>query len=394
MAAAVAAQTEQRFRLILTDNASRPEERPHQSALPASASLVQSEKNLGFAAANNLAARDADTPYLVFLNPDAFPEPSWLAALIAAAEQHPNAAAIGSTQLRADAPGVLDGAGDVLHATGLAYRADYGRRAPVPPFGESFSACAAAMLVRREAFEAAGGFDARYFCYFEDVDLGFRLRLLGWRILQSPAAVVAHVGGGVSGARSAFGDFHGARNRFWTFIKCMPAPLLWPLLPLHITASALAVSVAVLKGRGLAGWRGLLAGFAGAAPIWRTRRDVQRARVASWLDIARALAWSPDVLIPRRPVIRPPSPSRAAPSHRASSFAARAAREWDPARWRCDPCPHAPPAPRIALQPPPPIQGQRAARARSPDSSPRPVRSLRRVHACSQCPAHPQRTRP
>jgi GT2 family glycosyltransferase len=308
MCAALVAQSERRFRLVVVDNASRAEERPRQSELPANASLIQSEANLGFAAANNIAARDADTPYLVFLNPDAFPEPNWLAALIAAAERRPNAGAIGSTQWRADAPGVLDGAGDVLHASGLAYRAGYGRRAPIPPFGESFSACAAAMLVRREAFEAAGGFDARYFCYFEDVDLGFRLRLLGWRVLQSPDAVVAHVGGGVSGAHSSFGDFHGARNRFWTFIKCMPAPLLWPLLPFHIAASALAVSVALLKGRGLAGWRGLLAGIAGAAPIWRTRRDVQRTRVASWLDIARALAWSPDVLITRRPVIRPPSP--------------------------------------------------------------------------------------
>jgi GT2 family glycosyltransferase len=307
MCAAVAVQTETRWRLVIVDNASRPEERPRQADLPPGASLIQCEQNLGFAEANNLAARDADTPYLVFLNPDAFPEPGWLAALIAAAERHPRAGAIGSTQLRADAPGVLDGVGDVMHASGLAYRSGYGRRAGVPPLGESFSACAAAMLVRREAFAAAGGFDARYFCYFEDVDLGFRLRLLGWRVLQAPDAVVAHVGGGVSGARSPFGDFHGARNRLWTFVKCMPAPLMWPLLPVHVAATALVVSVAALSGRGFAAWRGFLAGFAGLGPIWRSRRDVQRARVAGALDIAAALAWSPDVLFSRRPVVRRPA---------------------------------------------------------------------------------------
>jgi GT2 family glycosyltransferase len=311
MAAAVAAQTEPRWRLVIVDNASRPDQRPRQADLPPGASIIQSENNLGFAEANNLAARDADTPYLVFLNPDAFPEPGWLGALIAAAERFPQVAAIGSTQLRADAPGVYDGTGDILHASGLAFRSSYGRRrAHAPPLGESFSACAAAMLVRREAFEAVGGFDARYFCYFEDVDLGFRLRLAGWRILQSPDAVVAHVGGGVSGARSAFGDFHGARNRLWTFFKCMPAPLLWPLAPVHIVASAIVVTIAALTGRGFAAWRGFVAGFAGLREIWRTRRDLQSARRASALEIAAALTWSPDVLLTRRPALRPPPRSR------------------------------------------------------------------------------------
>jgi GT2 family glycosyltransferase len=306
MATAVAAQTDARWRLVIVDNATRPEERPRQSQLRPGASIIQCERNLGFAEANNLAAADADTPFLVFLNPDAFPEPGWLAALIHTAERFPGAGAVGSTQLRADAPGIYDGAGDVMHASGLAYRSSYGQTRSSPPaLGESFSACAAAMLVRREAFEGVGGFDARYFCYFEDVDLGFRLRLAGWRVLQSPDAIAAHVGGGVAGARSAFGDFHGARNRLWTFVKCMPAPLLWPLLPVHLIASALVVSIAALTGRGFAAWRGFIAGLAGLGPIWASRARLQRERRASWLDIAAALTWSPDVLFTRRPALRP-----------------------------------------------------------------------------------------
>lgn len=306
MAAAVAAQTETRWRLVVVDNASRADERPHLTALPPGAGLIQNETNLGFAAANNIGAQDAQSPYLALLNPDAFPEPGWLAALIAAAERHPQAAAIGSTQIRANDETLFDGTGDVLHASGLAYRSNYGRRrGPLPPEGETFSACAAAMLVRRDAFETVGGFDARYFCYFEDVDLGFRLRLAGWRVVQAPDAVVAHVGGGVLGARSAFGDFHGARNRLWTFVKCMPAALFWPLFPLHVAASVLAVTVTLLQGRGFAAWRGLLAGFAGLGAMWSTRGAVQRARKARSGDIAAALAWSPLVFIGRQPVIRP-----------------------------------------------------------------------------------------
>lgn len=303
--AAMRAQTVRDWRLVLLDNASRPDQRPPTDLGDPRIRALQSGENLGFAAGNNLAAAGADTPFLAFLNPDAFPEPTWLEALLAAAERWPDAGAIGSTQWRADTPGVLDGVGDVYHVTGLAYRAGYGSRRPPPAaVGEPFSACAAAMLVRRDAFEAVGGFDPRYFCYFEDVDLGFRLRSAGWRVLQTPDAVVAHVGGGAAGAVSAFGDFHGARNRVWTFIKCMPAPLLWALLVPHLFMNVAVATSHLMTGRGLHSLRGVLAGLAGASTMWGARRSVQR--TASLWSIARAMAWSPLVFIGRKPVLRRP----------------------------------------------------------------------------------------
>lgn len=303
--AALEAQTETRWRLVVVDNASAAEQRPTAGALVDGAILIQSETNLGFAEANNVGARSAETPYLVFLNPDAFPAPDWLATLIETADHHANAAAIGSTQVRADAEDVFDGTGDVLHASGLAYRSNFGkRRQATPPLGETFSACAAAMLVRREAFEAIGGFDSRYFCFFEDVDLGFRMRLKGGRILQSPDAVVTHVGGGATSA-AEFASFHGARNRTWTFFKCMPAPWFWLLLPTHIVACALAATVSLIAGRGFAAWRGFLIAVATLDPILRSRAEVQRTRTAPTRDIAAALAWSPHLFFGRKPFIRP-----------------------------------------------------------------------------------------
>jgi len=130
------------------------------------------------------------------------------------------------------------------------------------------------------------------------------LRLAGWRVLQAPDAIVAHVGGGSAGARSAFAEFHGARNRLWTFFKCMPAWLFWPLLPAHLLATALVATLAPIRGRGLHAWRGILAGLAGLGPILDSRRAIQKARKISVLDIASALAWSPDVLFTRRAVHR------------------------------------------------------------------------------------------
>lgn len=305
--AALDAQTERRWQLIVVDNASTAGQRPDAADMPAGAVLLQQEKNLGFASANNLAARGATTPYLILLNPDAFPEPEWLARLLSVAAQNPQAAAIGSTQVRADDPTSFDGVGDVLHASGIAYRSEYRRpRRALVPLAETFSACAAAMLIRREAFEAVGGFDERYFCFFEDVDLGFRLRLTGARVLQASEAVVAHVGGGSVGVQSPFAEFHGARNRLWTFVKCMPSPLFWLLLPAHLLASAGLATIALLRGRGFAAWRGTLAGVAGIAPIWNSRQEIQRARKASIAEIAGALTWSPDVFFTWRAVHRPP----------------------------------------------------------------------------------------
>jgi len=302
--AALSAQTDPRWKLVVLDNASRAEERPKQEDLPNGALFIQSEENLGFAAGNNRAARDADTPFLLLLNADAFPEPNWLGELLALAEKHPNAAAIGSTQIRADVSGVFDGTGDVLHASGISYRSNFGQqRGKTPPLGESFAACGAALLLRREAFETIGGFDERYFCFFEDVDLCFRLRLQGHIVLQSPDAIVHHVGGGSTGGRSAFARFHGARNRFWTFVKCMPAPLFWPLLPVHLALSGAACTAATFTGGGLAAWQGFFTGIAGVGPIWRSRQDLRRTRKVSAGAIARRLAWSPFVFFGRKPVI-------------------------------------------------------------------------------------------
>ena len=75
------------------------------------------------------------------------------------------------------------------------------------------SPCAAAALYRRDAFMDAGGFDTSFFCYLEDVDLGFRLRLMGHRSTYVPEAVVEHIGSAMTGRRSDFSVYHGQIGR-------------------------------------------------------------------------------------------------------------------------------------------------------------------------------------
>lgn len=292
--AALEAQTRTDWRLILVDNASQAEQRLQPADLPGDATLIQLETNLGFAAANNLAARDLGAEFIALLNPDAFPEPDWLQELVAAAERWPLAAAFGSTQWLADAPGVCDGEGDEMFALGLPYRAGHRRkRRRLAREGPCFSACAAAALYRRADFEAVGGFDPLFFAYCEDADLGYRLRLKGRISVQAPRAVVTHVSGGASPRTSKIAARLGARNRVWSFVKNTPPALFWPLAPLHLLATSAWLIAAALRNGHLAGLSGFAEAIRGSGPLWRRRRATQATRTASTASIAGALVWSP-----------------------------------------------------------------------------------------------------
>ena len=232
---------------------------------------------------------------LALLNPDAFPEPGWLAALVDAAERFPEFGAFAS-QMRLDStPDQLDGAGDSYHVSGRAWRNGHNAPAAAWPASEYevFAPCAAAALYRRAAFEEIGGFDESYFCYFEDVDLGFRLRLHGYPSLYVPASVVRHVSSALSGYRSDFAVYHGERNSVWTFVKNMPGPLFWIYLPQHLALNAASLLFYPLRGQGRAVWRAKWHALKGLAPVFARRRAEQRARRADWRTLRAAMVRSP-----------------------------------------------------------------------------------------------------
>jgi len=291
---ALDAQTHQNWFLIIVDNASAPEERLAPHEISERATLIQLEANIGFAAANNLAARRADAGLLALLNPDAFPEPDWLAQLAAASRRWPEAAAFGSRQLLADNSALLDGDGDEMFVLGFPYRGGFHK--PVPAAqneGPCFSACAAAALYRREDFLDAGGFDERFFSYCEDVDLGYRLRLRRRISVQIPSAVVHHVGGASAARTSEFAKFHGRRNRIWVLVKNAPPILLWAILLPHMLITMAGLAKETALGRGGAAWRGFTSAFADAGSLLARRRAVQRRRWASSWSIARCMIWNP-----------------------------------------------------------------------------------------------------
>jgi GT2 family glycosyltransferase len=296
--AAVASQSAPPRRVLIIDNKSgdgaleRIRESVESSFKDGRCEVHVLSQNLGFAAANNRAIAMCDTEFVALLNPDAFPHPDWLEKLLAAAERHPEVAAFGSRQMIDGQPGIVDGTGDAYHLSGLSWRAGHGRplRDEDLVEREIFSPCAAAALYRRSALLEVGGFDEDFFCYFEDVDLGFRLRLAGHKCLYVPDAVVDHVGSASSGGkRSDFAVYHGHRNLVWCFVKNMPSPLFFPLLFAHFPQSILTGLVYLARGQGRIFAKAKWHATKKLPQFWKKRQAVQRVRRASWQEIWQAL---------------------------------------------------------------------------------------------------------
>lgn len=295
-------QTVKPYEIIVVDNASTDSSFDIVRHFP-SVRLLAQDWNTGFARGNNLAINraSAESEWIALLNPDAFPEARWLEECFLFAQCHPRFNFFGSKLVNAAAPALLDGAGDSYHLSGLVWR--MGNGSSVPSYMEDdareiFSPCAAAALYRRSALREMGGFDEDYFCYVEDVDLGFRLRLAGHRCLYVPKSVVHHVGSGTTGGQhSDFAVYHGHRNLVWTFVKNMPGLLFWLLLPLHLALNLVSMVWFTFRGQGRVIWRAKRDAVLGLPKMWRKRQQIQKCRIASIGDIWQVLDKR---LMPRR----------------------------------------------------------------------------------------------
>ncbi len=304
--ASLAAQSFQDFETIVVDNASTDGSIDRLGELPPRTVILRESINHGFAGGNNLAARRGRGRWLALLNPDAEAAPDWLESLMRAVAEKPGHRIVASLQIATHDPRLLDGAGDCYLAYGYAWRGGYGRSIKeTPDAGECFAPCGAAALYPRDLFLASGGFDERYFCYHEDVDLGFRLRLMGERCQFDPRCRVSHVGSGITGKASAFAVFHGTRNGLWTYVKNMPGPLLAITLPVWIAGTLAILTRGVVTGRFLPTARGLGAALGDLGPALKARRAVRERRRASIRTVARALTWNPMRFLTRKPHVRP-----------------------------------------------------------------------------------------
>lgn len=316
----LAAQTRRDFEVILVDNASSDGSVDHldTTGLPAFTLMAETE-NHGFARGNNLGAARASGTWLALLNPDAEAHPDWLDRIAAGASRHPGVSSFASLQLAMGREGIMDGAGDNYLAFGIPWRGGYGRPSTdIPVEGECFSPCGAGAIYHRDTFMAAGGFDERLFCFCEDVDLGFRLRLQGETCIFLPDAVIDHYGGGTSNKVSGFAVRYGTRNRLWVYLKNMPLPLLLLTLPGHIALTAAILLRGLMTGRARDAASGLVAAMKDLGPVLADRRRIQAARTATLGAVMASFVWNPLRMLGRGVAVRAISSPRRDPSPVAS----------------------------------------------------------------------------
>jgi GT2 family glycosyltransferase len=280
-------------KIIVVDNASTDASLLEAEDLLPYVQLIRLAHNAGFAAGNNLAVKVAEgCEWIAFLNPDAFPEPDWLEQLLTAAKSRPEGALFGSRMIQALDPESLDGVGDAYHVSGVHWRIGHGQkvRDPVAHNAEVFSVCGAAMLCRRDLFLEVGGFDASFFCYAEDVDLGFRLRLRGQRCWYVHDSTVYHVGSASTSKRSDFAVYHGHRNLVWAYVKNMPWLLLLIYLPQHIFLNIVSLIYFTAHGQARVIFAAKWAALCGLPRVLRERQQVQQSRRVGVWEIRRAMA--------------------------------------------------------------------------------------------------------
>ncbi|MGI8607160.1 MAG: glycosyltransferase family 2 protein, partial [Gaiellaceae bacterium] len=276
--------------LIVVDNGAGGQELEAVEQLDG-VELLSPGRNLGYAAGSNLGAGKAVGDVLVFLNPDTVARPGALPKLAAVLDD-PEIGAAMPRLLLLEEPELLNSDGNTLHLTGLAWVGGHGR--PAGRLAETREipyASGAALAIRAELFRDLGGFTEELFLYHEDVELGWRVRLGGLRVVVAPGADLLH---DYEFSRNPRKHYYLERNRLVFVLTAYSGRLLALVAPV-LAALELAVAVRALRE----GWlRQKLAGWAWCVRhadwIRRHRRDVQAGRRVPDRDLAGLLSATID----------------------------------------------------------------------------------------------------
>lgn len=214
--------------VIIVDNGSRDGSqefiRNYREKVDFPIVLIENSQNLGFAEAVNQGISKARYDYIFSLNNDTVVEKSAILELLNLLNTEERIFSVSSKMVQFNNPELIDDAGDDY--TLLAYTKKRGNNQNLNNFievSEVFSSCAGAALYRKDLLEELDGFDSEFFAYMEDVDLGYRARINGYKNLFCPNAIVYHIGSATTG--SQYNEFKvrlAARNNVWVVYKNLP----------------------------------------------------------------------------------------------------------------------------------------------------------------------------
>lgn len=211
------------FQVVFVDNGSKDASlesaKKYQEGLKVQ--YVCLDKNYGFARAVNEGIRLSDSEYVILLNNDTKAGRHFIGELVSAMDEDDNCFSAQAKMLQLQDESIMDDAGDFFCITGWAYARGKDKKACHYTQKEDvFSCCAGAAIYRKSMLKKTGLFDENFFAYLEDVDIGYRARLCGYRNIFVPEAKVLHMGSATSGSRhNEFKVRLSARNTIYVLHK-------------------------------------------------------------------------------------------------------------------------------------------------------------------------------
>jgi len=190
--------------------------------------MIAPRTNLGFGGGANLGfeviQRERPVEFVLLLNNDARLLPGSVPRLLAAALNDRSVAMVGPRLVRRSDGRIWHDGGRIHWPEGSIESIRYDEPEPeqaLPPYETDFI-CGCAPLIRITAFQSVGGFDERFFLYYEDADLSLRLSDRGWRLLHDPIARVEHIGSATIGERPELARYYQVRNRYFFHLQHAP----------------------------------------------------------------------------------------------------------------------------------------------------------------------------
>ena len=276
----VMAQEGVAFEVIVVDDGSTDDSVAYLRREWPNVRVVRHAANAGFAVACNAGIRASAGDLVALLNTDVELEPTWLKTLVAALDDDPEAGSACGKLLNFYEREVIDAAGDLMMRSGTACSRGAGRvddgRYDRPE--AVFAPCAGAAVYRRSLFEHIGLFDEDFHSYWEDVDLGFRAQLAGFRALYVPQARAYHVRSATAGRGNPFYLRLQRRNQLWVIAKNFPLALLVRNLPMIVLRQVAYFGASIQQRLVRDHFRAYGDALRGLPRMLRKRREIQRGR--------------------------------------------------------------------------------------------------------------------
>lgn len=260
---AMSAQTMKEVHTIVVDNGSTDGSTEYIRKNFPWVELIELGENTGFDHAVNVGIKKAETPYVLLLNNDTEAEPEFVKELYEAIEASDDIFSVSSKMLNFTNRDIMDDAGDFYSVLGWQFQRGVGRDEKIfNKTSKVFSACAGAAIYRKSVFENTGLFDESFFAYFEDIDMGYKAKIHGYKNVFCPTARVYHVGSGSSGSK--YNDFKvslSSRNSIYLIYKNMPIIQLIINLPALFAGYLVKWLFFIKKGFGRVYLKGIAEGI-------------------------------------------------------------------------------------------------------------------------------------